>query len=135
MASTHQEPTARTRAISAVIVAVIVAAAAAGAFLARARSNGADSVSGPVIQDITITGMRYSPAQVEVDASTPVVLRITNEDDRNHDLKIGSRYSEIIPPGATVVRDFGTFATDTEGWCTMASHKTRGMVFDVIVAD
>lgn len=103
--------------------------------MSHARSDGADNVSGPVIQDITITGMRFSPALVEVDATTPVVVRITNEDDRTHDLKIGSHYSGVISPGETVVRDFGTFDSTTQGWCTMASHKARGMVYDVVVTN
>lgn len=125
----------RAEVTSWVVVALIVAAAAAGALVAHARSNGADNVSGPVIQDITITGMRYSPARVEVDASTPVVVRITNADDRTHDLKIGAQYSGVISPGETVVRDFGTFDASTQGWCTMASHKARGMVYDVVVTN
>lgn len=125
----------RAEVTSWVVVAIIVAAAAAGALVAHARSNGADNVSGPVIQDITITGMRFSPAHLEVNASTPVVVRITNQDDRTHDLKIGSHYSGIISPGETVVRDFGTFDSTTQGWCTMASHKARGMVYDVVVTN
>lgn len=125
----------RAQATAWVIVALIVTAAVAGALLAHSRSNGADKVSGPVIQDITITGMRFSPARIEVDNSTPVVLKITNEDDRTHDLKIGSQYSGAIAPGETVVRDFGTFDSTTQGWCTMASHKARGMVYDVVVTN
>lgn len=125
----------RVNAASWLVVALVVAVSAAGAFAAHTRSDGADNVSGPVIQDITITGMRFSPAHLEVNASTPVVVRITNQDDRTHDLKIGSHYSGIISPGETVVRDFGTFDSTTQGWCTMASHKARGMVYDVVVTN
>ena len=103
--------------------------------MSHTRAGDARDLSGPVIQEVTIEGMRFSPARVEVDASTPVVLKITNNDDRNHDLKIGSHYSGIIAPGTTVVRDFGTYSTNTQDWCTMASHKSRGMVYDVVMAD
>jgi len=116
-------------------VALLVIASVAGALVSHARAGDVRDLSGPVIQEVTIEGMRFSPARVEVDASTPVVLKITNNDDRNHDLKIGSHYSGIIAPGTTVVRDFGTYSTNTQGWCTMASHKSRGMVYDVVMAD
>lgn len=133
MLSAPGAPTTRATAASWVAVVLLVVASAAGALLAHARSGGANEISGPVIQDITITGMKFSPAQVEVDRSTPVVLRITNNDDRSHDLKIGTEYSGVIPAGKTVVHDFGTFTSSTQGWCTMASHKSRGMVYDVTV--
>lgn len=117
------------------IVALLVIASVAGALVSHARAGDARDLSGPVIQEVTIEGMRFSPARVEVNASTPVVLKITNNDDRNHDLKIGTHYSGIIAPGTTVVRDFGTYSTNTQGWCTMASHKSRGMVYDVMLTD
>ncbi|WKK61728.1 cupredoxin domain-containing protein [Corynebacterium sp. P3-F1] len=117
------------------VVALLVIASVAGALVSHARAGDARDLSGPVIQEVTIEGMRFSPARVEVNASTPVVLKITNNDDRNHDLKIGTHYSGIIAPGTTVVRDFGTYSTNTQGWCTMASHKSRGMVYDVMLTD
>lgn len=101
--------------------------------MSHARAGDARDLSGPVIQEVTIEGMRFSPARIEVDRFTPVVVRITNNDDRSHDLKIGAEYSGVIPAGKTVVHDFGTFTTSTQGWCTMASHKARGMVYDVAV--
>ena len=132
-ASPRTTLTRRGNVTAWILVALLIVASVAGALVSHARSNGANNLTGPVIQEISIKGMKYFPAQVEVDPTTPVVLKITNEDDRNHDLKIGSHYSGIIPPGTTVVRDFGTYESDTQGWCTMASHRARGMVFDVIV--
>jgi len=135
MTSPRTAPTRRSNIAAWAVVAVLVIASVAGALVSHARAGDARDLSGPVIQEVTIEGMRFSPARVEVDASTPVVLKITNNDDRNHDLKIGSHYSGIIAPGTTVVRDFGTYSTNTQGWCTMASHKSRGMVYDVVMAD
>ena len=135
MTSPRTAPTRRSNIAAWAVVALLVIASVAGALVSHARAGDARDLSGPVIQEVTIEGMRFSPARVEVDASTPVVLKITNNDDRNHDLKIGSHYSGIIAPGTTVVRDFGTYSTNTQGWCTMASHKSRGMVYDVVMAD
>lgn len=135
MTSPRTVATRRSNIAAWAVVALLVIASVAGALVSHARAGDARDLSGPVIQEVTIEGMRFSPARVEVDASTPVVLKITNNDDRNHDLKIGSHYSGIIAPGTTVVRDFGTYSTNTQGWCTMASHKSRGMVYDVVMAD
>ncbi|MBP3948768.1 cupredoxin domain-containing protein [Corynebacterium sp. Marseille-P3884] len=135
MTSPRTASTRRSNIAAWAVVALLVIASVAGALVSHARAGDARDLSGPVIQEVTIEGMRFSPARVEVDASTPVVLKITNNDDRNHDLKIGSHYSGIIAPGTTVVRDFGTYSTNTQGWCTMASHKSRGMVYDVVMAD
>lgn len=135
MTSPRTASTRRSNIAAWAVVAFLVIASVAGALVSHTRAGDARDLSGPVIQEVTIEGMRFSPARVEVDASTPVVLKITNNDDRNHDLKIGSHYSGIIAPGTTVVRDFGTYSTNTQGWCTMASHKSRGMVYDVVMAD
>lgn len=135
MTSPRTVATRRSNITAWAVVALLVIASVAGALVSHARAGDARDLSGPVIQEVTIEEMRFSPARVEVDASTPVVLKITNNDDRNHDLKIGSHYSGIIAPGTTVVRDFGTYSTNTQGWCTMASHKSRGMVYDVVMAD
>ena len=135
MISPRTASTRRSNIAAWAVVALLVIASVAGALVSHARAGDARDLSGPVIQEVTIEGMRFSPARVEVNASTPVVLKITNNDDRNHDLKIGSHYSGIIAPGTTVVRDFGTYSTNTQGWCTMASHKSRGMVYDVVMAD
>lgn len=135
MTSPRTASTRRSNIAAWAVVALLVIASVAGALVSHARAGDARDLSGPVIQEVTIEGMRFSPARVEVDASTPVVLKITNNDDRNHDLKIGSHYSGIIAPGTTVVRDFGTYSTNTQGWCTMASHKSRGMVYDVVMTD
>ncbi|WP_296145895.1 cupredoxin domain-containing protein [uncultured Corynebacterium sp.] len=135
MTSPRTASTRRSNIAAWAVVALLVIASVAGALVSHARAGDARDLSGPVIQEVTIEGMRFSPARVEVDASTPVVLKITNNDDRNHDLKIGSHYSGIIAPGTTVVRDFGRYSTNTQGWCTMASHKSRGMVYDVVMAD
>lgn len=135
MTSPRTASTRRSNIAAWAVVAFLVIASVAGALVSHTRAGDARDLSGPVIQEVTIEGMRFSPARVEVDASTPVVLKITNNDDRNHDLKIGSHYSGIIAPGTTVVRDFGTYSTNTQGWCTMASHKSRGMVYDVVMTD
>ena len=134
MTSLRSVPKRRGNVMAWVVVALLVIASAAGALVSHSRAGDARDLSGPVIQEITIEGMRFSPARVEVDASTPVVLKITNKDDRRHDLKIGAEHSGAIPPGRTVVHDFGTFAEDTQGWCTLAGHKSQGMVYDIAVA-
>lgn len=121
----------RANAVAWVVVLLFVLVVGAATAISQGRQPSRPTT--PVVADITIEGMHYSPDRVEVDPATPVVLRITNNDDRRHDLKIGSAYSGPIDPGKTVVYDFGMFADSTQGWCTMAGHKAQGMLFDVTV--
>lgn len=133
MTSPRTAPTRRGNVTAWVAVALLVVASVAGALVSHARAGDARDLSGPVIQEVTIEGMSFTPARIEVDGSTPVVLKITNNDDRRHDLKIGAEHSGGIPPGRTIVHDFGTFTDYTQGWCTLAGHKSQGMVYDVAV--
>lgn len=121
----------RANAVAWVVVLVFVLVVGAATMTSQGRQPGRPTT--PVVADIIIDGMHYSPDHVEVDPVTPVVLRITNNDDRRHDLKIGSAHSGPIDPGKAVIYDFGTFADSTQGWCTIAGHKAQGMLFDVTV--
>lgn len=114
---------------------IIVAFITAVACCAVLRGSPSHPPGGPVLQDIRITGMDFTPSSIEVDSSTSVVLRITNDDSREHNLKLGSGFTGPIYPGDSVVFDFGTFESDTQGWCTKAGHKAMGMVYDVFVRE
>ncbi|MEH0146330.1 hypothetical protein V6D40_01455 [Corynebacterium sp. Q4381] len=121
----------RNGAVAWAVVALLAVGAVGGTLLVD--SSGPGPVRGQVIQDVRINGMSFEPASVVVDSSTPVVLRITNDDDREHNLKLGDGFSGPIHPNDTVIFDFGTFEASEQGWCAKAGHKSMGMVYDVIV--
>ncbi|AQQ15488.1 hypothetical protein CGLAU_07665 [Corynebacterium glaucum] len=122
----------RADVLAWLIVAALITTAT---ICALVRGESSQSPDGPALQDIRITGMEFTPSSIEVDSSTHVVLRITNDDSREHNLKLGSGFTGPIYPGDSVVYDFGTFESDTQGWCTKAGHKAMGMVYDVTVRE
>lgn len=129
---TRQQKTSRSTGILAWAVVVLLAASAAGGTL-LVDSSREHPLRGQVIQDVRINGMSFEPASVVVDSNTPVVLRITNDDDREHNLKLGDGFSGPIHPNDAITFDFGTFKASEQGWCAKAGHKSMGMVYDVIV--
>lgn len=106
-------------------------------FVLHDGAGNADVTIADADADITATleiaGMHFHPDSIEVTAGEEVVLKIVNDDDVAHDLKIGDRMSGNIRPGETVLFDAGSFQEDTEGWCTVSGHKRQGMTFMVYV--
>ncbi|MDY5785401.1 cupredoxin domain-containing protein [Corynebacterium sp.] len=125
----------RTDSIAWGIVAVFLTAVVAVTLAfgsSDARSNAALPTGDDIVTaEVTIEGMHFVPNSVEVPAGKRLVLKVTNPDTQQHDLKIGSGYTGRINPGESVVYDFGEFTEDAQGWCTIAGHKAMGMVFTV----
>lgn len=86
-----------------------------------------------VTQAVRIEGMAYHPDRVEVPAGSRLVLELVNGDNQPHDLTLNGFTTDLIGPGESATLDAGVFSADTEGWCTVAGHRSQGMVFDVVV--
>lgn len=122
-------------AIIAVFVALMVVFSALSSTAGDDGSSAPIDASGATTLDVDIHGMAFTPNRIDVPSGTRLILTITNSDDQQHDLKLGSEYTGRIDPGDTVVHDFGVFTESTQGWCTIAGHKAMGMVFDVVVGE
>lgn len=115
-----------------VVAALITGTASAATLLAPAQGElptGDDVVH----VDVDIEGMRFIPDRVEVPRGTKLVVNLTNSGDKEHDLKVGEGYSGRLSPGESASAYYGEFNVDTLGWCTIAGHKTMGMLFRVDV--
>jgi nitrite reductase (NO-forming) len=85
--------------------------------------------------DITVSDLDIQPASIDVGAGDTVVLKVTNDGQMQHDIKLlGSTGSDLLDPGATATVNLGTISESTQAWCTVPGHKAAGMVLDINVA-
>ncbi|WP_208818332.1 multicopper oxidase domain-containing protein [Streptomyces marokkonensis] len=107
----------------------------------RSAATGADGGEVPptgrtTTVDVTIRGMRFSPASVEVPAGDRLVIELRNTGTDTHDLVLesGAR-TDRLAPGKRATLDAGVVGRDLEGWCSVVGHRQMGMVFGVRVTD
>lgn len=90
--------------------------------------------SGQVVRvQVTMSGMRYVPDQVQVRAGDQLIVDLVNTDTTTHDLVIGTARSGRIAPGANTTLDAGVVGASSEGYCSVPGHRQMGMVFTVTV--
>ncbi|OFL93646.1 hypothetical protein [Corynebacterium sp. HMSC055D05] len=114
------------------VTALVAGTATAATLLAPAQGEiptGDDVIT----VDVDIERMRFIPDRVEVPRGTKLVVNLTNSGEKEHDLKVGEGYSGRLSPGESATSYYGEFNVDTLGWCTIAGHKTMGMLFRVDV--
>ena len=112
------------------VTALVAGTATAATLLAPAQG---EIPTGDDVVDVDIERMRFIPDRVEVPRGTKLVVNLTNSGEKEHDLKVGEGYSGRLSPGESATSYYGEFNVDTLGWCTIAGHKTMGMLFRVDV--
>lgn len=82
---------------------------------------------------VTLAGMQVSPALIEVDPGTRLVLEVTNTDGMRHDLQLSSgEHTPMLATGESATLDLGLVDADLEGWCTVPGHRAAGMTLDIV---
>lgn len=82
--------------------------------------------------EVTTRGMAFVPDRIEVPAGNRLIITFTNTDSMDHDLKFASgAQSGRLSEGESTELDLGIITADIAGWCTIAGHKTQGMVIDI----
>lgn len=84
---------------------------------------------------VEAANMRFTPALVEVEAGTRLVIELTNTDSADtHDLVLATGAdSGRLSPGESASIDAGVITKDVAGWCSIVGHKQMGMVFEIKV--
>ena len=87
------------------------------------------------VQVKATSNYRFTPAEVEVPAGNRLVVEVTNEDQgMTHDLTFDNGATTgTINPGETKSVDAGVMTADTEAYCSVAGHRSLGMVLQVKV--
>lgn len=85
------------------------------------------------VQVKATSNYRFTPAEVEVPAGNRLVVEVTNDDKgMTHDLTFDNGATTgTINPGETKTVDAGVITADQEGYCSVAGHRSLGMVFKV----
>lgn len=87
---------------------------------------------GSQIVAVRLTGMRITPAIVDVAAGTRLILEVTNTDAMRHDLRIDrGPGTPMLPPGGTARLDLGVQRRSAAGWCTVPGHQAAGMTMSI----
>ncbi|AIG64835.1 hypothetical protein CATYP_10065 [Corynebacterium atypicum] len=113
------------------------AGSAPGTTSTAAGAGGSTAGSDAGVQRLHIRAGEYVflPETVDVPAGSHVILELSNEDSMMHDLALdnGAR-SGRLKPGESTELDLGVIDRDVEGWCSIAGHRTRGMVLHIRIA-
>ena len=105
--------------------------------LPSVSSSGSVAATGQTttVQVKATSNYRFTPAEVEVPAGNRLVVEVTNDDEgMTHDLTFDNGATTgVINPGETKTVDAGIISADQEGYCSVAGHRSLGMVFKVKV--
>ena len=103
--------------------------------LPSVSSSGSVAATGQTttVQVKATSNYRFTPAEVEVPAGNRLVVEVTNDDKgMTHDLTFDNGATTgVINPGETKTVDAGVITADQEGYCSVAGHRSLGMVFKV----
>lgn len=83
---------------------------------------------------VTVDGMAFSPARIEVPRGDQLRVTLTNTGDQRHDLVFSDALgTPAIAPGESATVDVGVVGADLEGWCSLPGHRQMGMTLQVVV--
>lgn len=96
-------------------------------------SNTAAATGDVTSVTVTVEGMSFSPAVIEVPVGNSLEVTFTNTGDQRHDLAFANgAATEPIAPGTSQVLDVGVIHQDMDGWCTLPGHRQMGMELQII---
>ncbi len=122
--------------LAAVLVATSVGAALDPAALGSTTGTAANGVAPTghtTTVEVTASGMRFTPATIEVPAGDRLIITVRNASDGDvHDLVLDpGADSGRLAPGESGTVDAGVVGRDLEGWCSVVGHRQMGMVLTV----
>ncbi|WP_307798641.1 multicopper oxidase domain-containing protein [Actinoplanes flavus] len=82
---------------------------------------------------VTAKDMRFHPDRITVPPGDRLVIEVTNDDNRRHDLVLanGARTATIERNG-TARLDAGVIGATVEGWCSLPAHRQAGMTLTIV---
>lgn len=136
-------PTAPPRRVGMVAAAFTVLAlcvaggvAADPAAVGISTAAGGDVTASGEVTEITVevSGMRFTPAEIEVPYGDALVVTFHNTGTDVHDLTFANGVrTQRLAPGESETIDVGLIGADMAGWCSIAGHRQMGMELTVVV--
>jgi nitrite reductase (NO-forming) len=140
--SAELPPAPRRRSGAVVAALTVLALCVAGGIAADPAAVGISTTAqGEVVPTgetteitVQVSGMRFTPAVIEVPYGNELVVTFENTGTDVHDLTFanGVRTARLAP-GASEVIDVGVLGADMDGWCSIAGHRQMGMELRVDV--
>lgn len=117
--------------VIALVVALSGGAAPTGGSVAVAAGG-----DGPRTVQVTLSGMRITPAVIEVPSGTHLVLEVTNDDAMRHDLVLASgEQTPVLGGGESATLDLRVVDASVDGWCSLPGHRAAGMTMAIVTSD
>ncbi|GIH69949.1 multicopper oxidase domain-containing protein [Sphaerimonospora thailandensis] len=130
-------PTAGGVTVGVLATAVAVAVALSGGTGVTAQNSAqrtAQLGAGVQTVEVTLVGMRFSPGKIEAAPGTRLVLRVTNRDAQQHDLRLATgQQTPMLGPGQTATLELPPLTGPIDGWCTVPGHRAAGMTMRIEV--
>lgn len=128
---------------SALLIAVIALSASGGRVEgeepgeAEAAAEAEAQVIEPLAIDVELGDLYISPAQVEIQAGTPIIASITNVGQLAHDFVIEGTETgtRLLNTDESEQVSFGPFESSARIICSVPGHAEAGMVMDIVVTD
>ncbi len=126
------------RTLIAVLVLVVVGGGVIAGFVVTygLDTNTTERVSagGTKVIPVTLTDFDVTPGTLMVSRSTHLLLDVVNRGDQVHDLTVaGGPSTRMLGPGDSQRLDLGVVTQRLQSWCTVDSHQSLGMIFEVQV--
>lgn len=125
-----------TTVTSISVVAILIAIAAFAMNMGGGTSSSGGVAASGGTKEIAVSLKEFSvtPAKVEVDPGTTLVLKVTNDGAMDHDLKLdGKTGTRMLKPGESETVTVGPISQTSKAWCTVPGHLEAGMKMDIIV--
>ncbi len=104
-------------AVGCLLTALAVVFATSGQTEAPVQTVAA---SGTRVVDVTLANMRISPGTIEAAPGTRLVLRVTNKDAMQHDLRLDSgQATPMLDKGESATLTVPSVKGTIDGWCTV----------------
>ncbi|MGN6272897.1 MAG: multicopper oxidase domain-containing protein [Protaetiibacter sp.] len=133
-------PRRRSGAVTAALT-VLVLCVAGGIAADPAAVGISTAVQGEVVPTgettevtVQVSGMRFTPAVIEVPYGNALVVTFDNTGTDVHDLTFANGVrTERLAPGKRQTIEVGVLGSDMDGWCSIAGHRQMGMELRVDV--
>ncbi|SFP24871.1 nitrite reductase (NO-forming) [Actinomadura madurae] len=118
--------------VAAITAGILLTALAVGVTAGGERPAQTVTASGTRVVDVTLADMRIRPGTIEAAPGTRLVLRVTNKDTMQHDLRLASgQATPMLDQGRSATLTVPSVKGTIDGWCTVAGHRAAGMTMQI----
>ncbi|WP_433531631.1 multicopper oxidase domain-containing protein [Micromonospora sp. CA-263727] len=116
----------------AVLIGVAAQRATAPATTNTAATVGVTPTGQTTTVAVTANGMRFHPDRITVPTGDRLIIELTNNDQRRHDLVLATGVkTPALARNGTTRLDAGIIGTAVAGWCSLPGHRQAGMTLTI----